>query len=158
MKKSREFGEFFPSSISAYGYNESLAGEFFPITKKEAKKQGFSWRDEEERKENYMGPKTKVPEAITEVSSDITEKILLCEATKKPYRITVQELKFYEQLGIPLPRICPQERHMQRMAARRPRQLWERECKNCKKKVQSTYSPDRPEIIYCESCYLRSIY
>lgn len=33
MKKTNEWGEFFPSSISPFGYNETVAQEYFPITK-----------------------------------------------------------------------------------------------------------------------------
>ena len=31
MKKTGEWGEFFPSSISPFGYNETVAMEYYPI-------------------------------------------------------------------------------------------------------------------------------
>jgi hypothetical protein len=34
-----ERGEFFPSTISLFGYNETLAHEYFPLTKKDALRQ-----------------------------------------------------------------------------------------------------------------------
>ena len=28
----------------------------------------------------------------------------------------------------------------------------------CKKEIMSSYSPDRPEIVYCETCYQQEVY
>ena len=36
MKKTGEWGEFFPASISPFGYNETVAQEYFPLTREEA--------------------------------------------------------------------------------------------------------------------------
>lgn len=157
MRKDGEWGEFFPQRISAYAYNESLASEFFPLSKQEALKKGWKWRDEEEQKENYLGPEVKVPATIGEVTDDITDKILRCEKTGKPYRITAQELKFYRQMGVPLPKKSPHVRHLERMAARKPRKMWQRTCAKCNTSTLSTFAPDRPEILYCERCYLETV-
>lgn len=153
MKKSGEWGQFFDPKICAYAYNESLASEFFPLAKEEVLKRGWNWRDEAPGSENYMGPDVDVPETIKEVNDGVCEKILRCKKTGKPYRITQQELAFYRRFGIPLPRLSPQTRHLERMAARRPRMLWERECAQCKKKTTSSISPKNPEIVWCDDCY-----
>ncbi|MBU0626695.1 hypothetical protein KKH82_04680 [Patescibacteria group bacterium] len=39
MTKTEERGEFFPSSISPFGYNETVASEYYHLTKEEAIKQ-----------------------------------------------------------------------------------------------------------------------
>jgi hypothetical protein len=39
MKADGERGEFFPSSLSPFGYNETQAQEYFPLTKDEAVQQ-----------------------------------------------------------------------------------------------------------------------
>ena len=158
MRKTKEWGEFFPTRISVYAYNESLANEFFPLTNEEVVKRGWRWHDEEQQKESYLGPDIAVPETIEGVSDDIVEKILRCSVTQKPYRITSQELAFYRQLGLPLPRLSPQQRHAERMATRRPRCLWDRHCHKCDRKVQTSIAPESPEIVYCESCYLQTVY
>ena len=31
-------------------------------------------------------------------------------------------------------------------------------CQNCKKEFETSYAPDRPEIVYCESCYNKEVY
>ncbi len=158
MRKLKEYGEFFPGQTSVYAYNESLASEFFPLPKEDVLRNGWHWRDEPEGSENYLGPKVAVPQTIADAGNDVTEKIFRCEETGKPYRITPQELALYRQLGTPLPRLCPAERHMDRMNQRRKRQLWDRPCEHCKKTIQSSIAPESPEIVYCESCYLASIY
>ena len=118
MKKHGEWGEFFPSAISAYCYNESLAHEFFPLAAKEAASRGLRWQDETKATEQYMGPEVPVPETIAGIDDGICEKVLRCEATGKLYRIIAQEFRFYRERGLPLPRKSPQQRHAERMAAR----------------------------------------
>ena len=46
-----KYGEFFPSELSPFCYNETLAQEYLPLTRKEAKNQGYKWKEKEER--NY---------------------------------------------------------------------------------------------------------
>ena len=57
MMKTGEWGEFFPSSLSPFGYNETVASEYFPLSKEEALKQGFNWSD-------YEAPFPKVEKTI----------------------------------------------------------------------------------------------
>ena len=95
---------------------------------------------------------------IADVSDDIVKHILTCEITGKPYKIIPQELKFYREMNLPIPRKCPDQRHKERMALRNPRKLWSRKCKKCGKEMQTTYAPERQEIVYCEECYLKEIY
>ena len=43
-----EWGEFFPSSLSPFGYNETVAQEYFPMTREEViGKTLFNWSDYE---------------------------------------------------------------------------------------------------------------
>lgn len=44
-----KYGEFFPVEISPFGYNETCAHEFYPLTKEEILKRGHQWRDLEEK-------------------------------------------------------------------------------------------------------------
>ena len=43
MVAREEYGEFFPREMCPYGYNETVAMEYFPIEKEEAVKKGFKW-------------------------------------------------------------------------------------------------------------------
>lgn len=157
MKERKEYGEFFPVSLSPFPYNESVAAEYFPLKKREAQKRGWKWHEEDTR-EKYLGPAITIPNRIDDVENDMCEKILLCEKTGKPYKIIPQELAFYRKLRLPLPRVCPDQRHLDRLTMRNPRKLWGRSCAKCGKEIRTSYSPDRPEIVYCEECYLAEIY
>ncbi len=158
MRKTGEWGEFFPHALSPYGYNETVAQEYFPLSEEEVRKRGWNWQEEENQTQKYLGPPPVLTDDIAGVSDDITKQILTCEATGKHYKIIPQELAFYRQMGIPLPRRCFDARHADRMAKRNPRKLWDRTCANCKKAIRTSYSPDRPEIVYCEDCYLKTVY
>lgn len=45
MRKTGEYGNFFPHSLSCFGYNESTANTYFPLTREEALAQGYKWTD-----------------------------------------------------------------------------------------------------------------
>ncbi len=158
MKKSGEYGEFFPMSLSPFGYNESVAQEYFPLTEDDALSRGLRWHTEEESQAQYLGPAYEIPDSIADVTDDITKQILQCSITGKPYKIIPQELKFYQKIGVPIPRKCPDRRHAERMALRNPRKLWDGQCTKCQKKILTSYAPGRPEIVYCEECYLQTVY
>jgi hypothetical protein len=158
MQKTGEWGEFFPISLSPFCYNETIAGEYFPLSRENVIRHGWKWQEEQEPAQNYLGPKVDVPDDIRDVSDDICQKILLCEVTGKPYKVIPQELKFYRKLNVPVPTKCPDQRHTERMALRNPRKLCVRSCAKCSKRIEAVYASDRPEIVYCEDCYLKEVY
>jgi len=157
MKKSGEYGDFFPVSISPFAYNETVANDFYPITQEEVTNKGWRWYEDLSEK-MYKGPIVEIPDNISDVSEEICKKILICTNTSKPYKIIPQELSFYKKMGIPVPKECPNQRHKDRMKLRNPRKLWDRNCAKCQKSLKTSFSPNRPEIVYCEECYLKEMY
>ncbi|MBN1258969.1 hypothetical protein JXA05_04410 [Candidatus Peregrinibacteria bacterium] len=157
MKAMGEWGEFFPADFSPFAYNETIASEYYPLSKLAAGKQGLRWKEKNEEK-NYKGPKYQIPDDIKDVPDNICKQILLSEKSAMPYKIIPQELKFYRENHISIPRLTPDERHWERLKKRNPRILWDRKCDNCGKAIKTTYSPDRPEKVYCEACYLNAVY
>jgi len=151
-----EWGEFFPIELSPFAYNESVAGEYFPLSEDEIIAKGWKYR-EKKQSFKYDGPKYEIPAKISDVPDDICDKILTCEATGKYYKIQKAELKFYRKMNLPVPRLCPDERHKRRMALRNPRKLFARNCAECGKEIQTTFAPDRPEKVLCEECYLKAV-
>ena len=152
MMKTGEWGEFFPSFISPFGYNETVAQEYFPLNQTEALKKEFVWSDYEPpfpRVEKII-PASKLPSDITQIPDDILNWAIECEVTKKPFRIIKQELEFYRKHHLPIPHRHPDVRHEDRMKLRNPRKLWERKCDRCSKDIISTYSPERTGRVYCE--------
>ena len=70
------------------------------------------------------------------------------------FKIVPAELQFYKQKNLPLPRLCPNFRHYERLKYRNPMRLYKRSCSNgCGREFQTSYAPDRPEKVYCEQCY-----
>ncbi len=154
-----EFGQFFPRDFSPFGYNETIAQEYFPLSKKEVAEKQWRWKEEEEiDQQNYMGPVVSVPEDIKDVDDSITSKILRCDVTGKLYKIIPKELQFYRDMKLPLPRKAFLQRQKERFVLRNPRHLWDRHCAKCKKAMQTTYAPERAEKVYCEECYLATVY
>jgi len=153
MKSIGEWGEFFPLDISEFGYNETVANEYFPMDKKDVLKNGWKWRD----KVDNLIPTSdfQVPDNIRDVKDDMIEKVLVCEITKRPYKIQGQELAFYMKQNIPIPHKHPDQRHHERLQLRNAPKLYHRKCMNdgCNNEFETTYSPDRPEKVYCEKCY-----
>ncbi|MFZ2150003.1 MAG: hypothetical protein WAV15_02510 [Minisyncoccia bacterium] len=159
------YGEFFPSELSSIPYNESTAQEYFPITKEESLKMGFFWGDDEARSYNVTIQTKDVPDNITMVKDSITEEVIACDHEQKcthqctqAFKIIPNELQFYRKMKIPLPILCPNCRHFERLSRRNPMKLWQRSCVKCKKEIMSSCSPDRPETVYCETCYQQEVY
>ncbi|MDD5770529.1 MAG: hypothetical protein PHE25_06165 [Candidatus Gracilibacteria bacterium] len=160
MMKTGEWGEFFPSSLSPFGYNETVAQEYFPISRDKALPYLYKWSDYEPPfpKVDKIIPANKLPEDIKDIPDDILNWAIECEITKKPFRIISQELEFYRKHNLPIPKRHPDQRHLDRMALRNPRKLFDRKCDKCGKDIKTTYSPDRKEIVYCEECYNKEVY
>jgi len=156
MEQTGEFGEFFPVKISPFAYNETVANEYFPLTKEEALTKGYKWKESEEKE--YQLQTYKVPDSIADVSDDICEQILQCEISKKNFKIIPQELKFYREMNLPIPKLCPDQRHEDQLKLRNPKKLWKRNCDKCGKEIETTYDPNRLEIVYCEECYLGTVH
>lgn len=140
MEKSREWGKYFPLKMSAFGYNETFAYDMWPLDKELALELGFKWSDYKQDVEVGEGD------------------YVICEVTGRPFKLIKQEIEFYKKHGIPFPKVHPDVRIERRYRIRNPNEFWERNCANCGGKIVTTYDPKRPEIVYCEECYLKEVY
>lgn len=175
-KKGRvyKYGEYFPIEISQVAYNETLAIEQFPLSKEEVLNQGYTWRDMEVKDYKTTSNSTELENDIKDVNDNILNEIILCEhegdcvhQCSKGYRIIKPELDFYRQMNLPLPRFCPNCRYSQRLNRRNPWSLWKRKCMcvlaghnhegKCDVEFETSYAPNRPETIYCKSCYQKEV-
>ena len=168
LKKDGTFGQYFPPDLAPFLYNETLAHEYFPLTKEEALKRGFGWQD---KTTGIYGKETikkgEIPSSIEKVDDKILDEILVCEKCDKNFRITKAELDFYKRMNLPLPHKDFECRHQERIAKRNPHKLWHRSCMcelsshehsgRCPNEFETPYSPDRSEIVYCESCYQQEV-
>jgi hypothetical protein len=190
-KKGRiyKYGEFFPLELSPFAYNETIAQEYFPLTKQQAIDRGYNWKDPEEKNYNIQISNNNLPDNIKDANEDIVGKVIECahgspstgsgqigkpicdEQCATAFKIIKEELQFYKKMNLPLPRLCPNCRHYQRLKQRNPLKLWHRQCMcdyqvynntvkhpqhpegRCPNEFQTSYSPERSEIVYCEQCY-----
>ncbi len=160
MKEIKEWGNFFPNYISKFWYNETVAMDEYPMIKEDIIDKEFNYSDYKAPfpKVEKIIPAEKLPENIKDIPDDILNRAIECKKTKKLFRIMPWELEFYRKHSLPIPRLHPDERYLNRIKIRNPRKFFERNCNNCKKKIKTTYSPDRSEIVYCEECYKKEIY
>ncbi|HEY4474534.1 MAG TPA: hypothetical protein VJC06_01260 [Candidatus Paceibacterota bacterium] len=178
-----KYGEFFPSELSPYAYNETSAyQEFWPLTKQEALEKGFTWREPEKRDYATTIASADLPDSIADAQDSITKEVIGCQhegtcnhQCATAFKILALELEFYKKHNIPLPLLCPNCRHAERLTHRNPPKLWQRHCscigeasddgiyknqtkhfhdvEECPNEFETSYAPDRPEIVYCEGCY-----
>ncbi|OGJ42610.1 hypothetical protein A3B60_00815 [Candidatus Peregrinibacteria bacterium RIFCSPLOWO2_01_FULL_39_12] len=162
---SASLGEFFPASVSPFAYNETVANEYFPLSKENVLSRGWRWQDTPSEARGYQekqsaegGHLYKIPDNINDVNDDILGKVLICEKSGKPYKIIEQELKFYRRIKIPVPHRSPDQRHVDRINLRTPRHLFDRKCDKCRTSLMSPYKSDAKEKVFCDKCYIEKIY
>jgi hypothetical protein len=162
-----KYGEFFPTELSPFFYNETIAQEYYPLTETEAKHYDFKWKKKEKRDYKIKIKAEDLPDHIKDVDDFIVGKVIGClhkgnceEQCTEAYKILPEELQFYKRNNLALPRLCPNCRHFQRLKQRNPLKLWHRKCmkEGCSNEFETSYAPDRPEIVYCEKCYQGEVY
>ena len=191
--KIYRYGEFFPPGVCPFAYNETIAQEYFPLSKEEALSQGYRWKDPETKEYKVTIKSESLPDHIKDVDDGILKETIQCAHTNismsdvdrlvstcneqctTAFKIIKEELRFYRKMNLPLPRLCPNCRHYQRLKQRNPLKLWHRQCQcaggksengvysntathshraeRCPNEFETSYSPERKEIVYCEQCY-----
>ncbi len=187
MKKTGEYGEFFPSAISPFAYNETTAQEYFPLMKEKALSLGYKWKDAIERKYQIDIKPEEIPDHINDVEDDIANKVIGCAHAGEcehncttAFKIIPRELEFYKRASIPLSRLCPNCRHYERIDQRNSPKLLKRSCQcagvksenrvyqntikhvhgdeSCANEFETSYLPDQLDIVYCDQCYKQEVY
>ncbi len=148
-----KYGEFLPYDLSPYDYNESTASWYFPLPKEKVLESGWRWREPTLPEYKITMLPDKMPDSINDVKDDIVKEVFECLDCNGVFRIIAPELTLLKRFGLPLPRKCPNCRYKERMSRINPPKLWARTCAKCGKAIQTSYAPDRPEIIYCGECY-----
>lgn len=177
MQTTGERGEFFHPSLSPFGYNETVAQEYYPIEVKgdelcvkgdegiDLLTSGYKW--------SSYSSDPKIPDTAQVLrpaetsdedrakltdTDDILRQVILCEVSNRPYMIQKAELEFYRKHNLPIPRKHPDIRHEERMKLRPGRTLYLRTCDCCGEEMLSVYSQDHEWKVYCEKCYQDTVY
>jgi hypothetical protein len=169
-----KYGEFFPIEFSPFCYNETVAQEYFPITKEKADKNGYKWKEKSNRNYKIDLTTKDLPDNIKDTNESIIDKVIECahhgendhknsncdDVCTEVFKIVADEFLFYKKMNLAIPRFCPNCRHYIRQKIRNPMKLWHRKCmkEGCDNEFETPYAPERPEIVYCESCYQKEVY
>ncbi|MFH0806161.1 MAG: hypothetical protein V1885_00305 [Candidatus Brennerbacteria bacterium] len=181
--RTYRYGEFFPPELSPFAYNETIAQEHFPLAKEQAIAQGYRWRDPDTKQYTITKLPKDLPDHIKDVDDSILKETIGCahegscpHQCATAFKIIPEELAFYQRMNLPLPRLCPNCRYYERLSQRNPLKLWRRKCQctgtksedgvyqnvvahshhgdgHCPNEFETSYAPDRKEIVYCEQCY-----
>ena len=158
MKKREEYGKFLPYSMSAGPFNFSSAFLYFPDTKKEdILKLGGYWEDVVENNVEGM-PTNQLPDDIKDVEDTIVTQALICPETGWRFNIAKNELIFYKENNIPLPRLHFDVRIKNILKDLMVLQVYPYKCIYCKKDIEAYYLPEWGyQKIACEECYKQNI-
>lgn len=170
------YGEFFPTELSAFAYNETLAQQYYPLTKEEALKTGYSWKNIAPQEYKITLDAKDLPDHIKDAPDSILDKVIGCIKCGHAFRLIAQELDFHRKMNVPLPRECFQCRLQEKIKNQpNPTRYFKRNCRcagsgsengiyknesghshgfgHCLNEFETFYAPDRPEIVYCKECY-----
>jgi hypothetical protein len=158
LKRQGAYGLFFPPDLAPFAYNEAISMENYPLTKEQALAEGFRWEDNipQTTGKETLKP-DQIPDHIKDVPESILNEVLACVTCGRNYRLIKPELEMYRRALIPIPRKCFNCRHLDRVRRRGPLQLFDRTCAKCGKGIKTNFSSERPEIVYCESCYQQEV-
>ena len=154
-----KYGEFFPIEFSWYGYNNTLAFEFFPLTKEEAIASNYSWHEVPQSSYEKTIDSESIPDSINNVTDSILDEVIECSSCRKKYKIISQELTFLRKENLPLPVSCPDCRYQDRIKRRIGFHLYKMQCmkEGCHNQFETGYNPKDGHIVYCESCYQQEV-
>ncbi|MEK7180736.1 MAG: hypothetical protein AAB738_00160 [Patescibacteria group bacterium] len=153
-----KYGEFFPTEMSPWSYNETLANEFFPLEKQEAETKGHSWRDENKTEYAITLPSENLPDHIKDANESVLNEVIGCSKCGRGFKIIRSEFNFLKQMNLPLPRECPFCRIGEKFKKWvKNLTLVDRVCSKCSDKFRSSYTEEEYKNILCKNCYLKEI-
>ncbi|OGI65431.1 hypothetical protein A3A95_01100 [Candidatus Nomurabacteria bacterium RIFCSPLOWO2_01_FULL_39_18] len=169
------YGEYFPAEISPFGYNETVARDYFPINKNDIIKNGYKYIEKEKPEYQATRMAKYLPDNIKDTDEQILKEVIECESCRRPFKIIENELIFLKRFNLALPRKCFECRHQERFKKVNPPKLYHRQCMcggaesprttvehshsgQCTNEFETSYAPERPEIVYCEKCFQQEVY
>lgn len=147
------YGEFFSPGFGKFTYNKSNVMKFFPKTKEEALRNGYTWDDTENSIHQTTIKSKDLPDTIKETDDSILEEIIECSNCSRAYKIVQGEFNLLRMMGLPVPHECPKCRENKRFARMTKPGMYRRTCNKCGANIYTPYGPEDPRIVYCVKCY-----
>jgi hypothetical protein len=154
-----------PLSTSIFGYNETAAHEYMPLTKEEALQRWYTWQDntydpavpswaDVVEKKNYSDDQR---DQLKQDDATL-QKIFICEISWRPFRIVKPELEFYRKNKLSLPTKHPDVRHVERVARLPAKTLLLRKSDKSWEEMLSVYPSSYAGKVYIEQEYQQEIF
>ena len=159
MLSDGSYGEYSSMDFSVCAYNGTMASFIYPINESEAKKRGIFWQPETDvDTKNLKSMKASdLPDNISDVTDELCNFAIIGEHSKKPFKLTPREIKFYKQNKIALPIDTPHSRIIERYKILNNFQVSEELCDSCGKEIESSYKKFDGFRPYCEECFLKEV-
>ena len=159
MKRTGEYGQFFPGTFAANPYEESIAAFYWPLSREEGKKLGFHMKEEEEPRVMDALDPSAIPDRSGDATEEITKSVFWDDTAKRPFQIQSSDLAFAKELGCPLPNAY-YARRLQENFRLIPfsGELRTSACGKCQKHVETSWPKEYDGRILCEECYLKEVY
>ena len=151
------YGEFLPPALSPFGYNETVAQEYSPLSPDEAERKGYNWYQFIKPEYKTTCSSQSLAKTFEKTPETIIEEIIQCENCEKAYNISVIEMGLLKKFNQPIPHMCPSCRHLRRFNRTNKLGIHERNCGKCGADIKTPYSITQPEVIYCEKCYQQEV-
>ncbi|MFH1769318.1 MAG: hypothetical protein ABH833_01475 [Parcubacteria group bacterium] len=157
MKRNDEWGKFFPLSLTRGGYNFSTGHILFPDTEENIERIGGLWEKVESVGEGMSTD--QLPDDIKDVKDDIVTQPLICSETGYRFNIASNDLQFYRQYNIPLPRQHPDFRTLKRFGILAKMLISQKgNCHFCDKEIIHYYPSELGyQKIACIECYQKEV-
>ncbi len=146
MRKTGEWGEYFPMKLSPWPYNLSFASRYFPLTESGARGQGLAWLELPlPEVSSACATAASLPDGLPETNAAI---IARCEVSGKVFRITSEEIRRLRQLKAPLPRVAYDVRMNERSARCGGLQLKQRTCSRSGQGISTVYGEREEPVVF----------
>ena len=121
----------------------------------------IKWRTKDKEiniPENASTIESKQLPSIQEVDNSILDKVIICEKSKRPYRIMPSELNFLKKYNLALPTLHNDLR-IDKLRSYRP--IWQMHlwvCDKCNKECLTVFKNKTKYRVYCSGCYREFMY
>jgi hypothetical protein len=95
---------------------------------------------------------------IDDIDDSICDCAIICEKTKRPFRITKLELAFYRKMGLALPRLHPSERYRIILKRRPQKDFSLRKCDKTNEIEIALYDKDAKHPVYSQKEFEKLLY
>jgi len=161
MIQTGERGQFFPTSLSPFAYNETTVQDFFPLSREQATQKWHRRQDITKISPVPVWVQILQSDQLPEDSSAFVYEwptAIQCQESGRAFILQKQEVAFYKAHNIPLPRLHPDVRHQNRLQHKRNHSLYLRNCDKAGETILSIYPTDAPYQVWSEKAYNQEIY